>query len=379
MVIGKKDLFKMIGIIIISFCAVYVCTLFLNYDIDLREIESLINKEKMPLYEAMSLTARAVSGISGGCLALTSIVMLVFYIKQYIDTHGKELGILKALGYSDLKIAKEFWVFGLCIFMGTTLGFLASLCIMPKFYEMQNKDHLIPDVTCHIHIELILALILLPSILFALFAIGFSFLKLKMPVLELLKGKTIGKIKKAKKDTDLPFLTEMRKSTLRQKKTLIFFMAFASFCYASMMQMSASMDELASKMMSLMVLFIGIVLACVTLFLAMTTVINANRKTIVMMKVFGYPFRECSRAILSGYRPIAYIGFFLGTLYQYGLLRFMVTIVFGDIDNVPVYEFDIPAFLVTLVSFAIIYELVIYFYTQKMKKISLKEIMLDDH
>ena len=87
-----------------------------------------------------------------------------------------------------------------------------------------------------------------------------------------------------------------------------------------MTQMSFSMKDLSSEMMGVMMLVIGLVLAFTTLFLAITTVINGNTKTIAMMRVFGYSQKECCRAILGGYRPLSYIGFIIGTVYQYGLL-----------------------------------------------------------
>lgn len=124
-------------------------------------------------------------------------------------------------------------------------------------------------------------------------------------------------------------------------------------------------------------MLIGIVLACTTLFLAITTVINGNTKTIAMMRVFGYSQKECCKALLGGYRPMAYIGFAVGTAYQYALLRIMVDIVFKDIDGVPVYKFDFPAMLISLVAFIAIYEIVMYCYSEKIKKISVKEIMLE--
>jgi len=130
-------------------------------------------------------------------------------------------------------------------------------------------------------------------------------------------------------------------------------------------------------MMGAMVLLIGIVLACVTLFLAITTVINGNTKTIAVMRVFGYSQKECCKALLGGYRPMSYIGFAIGTVYQYALLRIMVDIVFKDIESVPVYEFDFPVMLISLVTFIVIYEIIMYCYSEKIKKISVKEIMLE--
>lgn len=378
MIIGIRDIFKMVGIIIISACAVFVCTLFLNFNIDLRDIENLIYSEEMQMfYDAQIMTGKVVCMLSGGCLLLTSVVMLFFYIKHYIDTHRKELGILKALGYSNLRIARGFWVFGFSVFLGTVLGYGGAHIIMPAFYAQQNKDKLLPDVSMHFQPSLLLGLVILPTLIFALLSVFYGYLKLGTPVLELLKGKAVAKISTTKVNTEMPFLEELQRSMVRQRRALVFFIGFAAFCYAAMMQMSCSMDELSSVMMSVMILLIGIILAFVSLFLAITTVVKSNIKTVSVMRVFGYSRQECSRAVLSGYRPIAYVGFALGTIYQYVLLKIMVSIVFRDIENIPDYHFDVPAFIITLISFAVLYEVIMYCYTRELGKISIKEIMLD--
>ncbi|MDE7061707.1 MAG: ABC transporter permease, partial [Lachnospiraceae bacterium] len=185
------------------------------------------------------------------------------------------------------------------------------------------------------------------------------------------------KVVRAKKESYLPFLTELRKSNVRQRRSLVFFITFAVFCFSSMMQMSFSMDELASRMMSVMIMSIGIVLACVTLFIATTSVIKANRKTITMMKVFGYEAGDCAKAVLGGYRPWAYFGFALGTVYQFVLLKFAVNIIFADMENVPDYQFDVPAMAVTLAAFLLLYETIMLVYAKKMERLSVKEIMLE--
>lgn len=378
MVIGIRDIFKMVGIIIISACAVFVCTLFLNFNIDLKNIEPLIDSQEMRMfYDAQIMTGRVVCMLSGGCLLLTSVVMLFFYIKHYIDTHRKELGILKALGYSNLRIARGFWVFGFSVFLGTVLGYGGAHIIMPAFYAQQNKDKLLPDVSMHFQPSLLLGLVILPTLIFALLSVFYSYIKLGTPVLELLKGKAVAKVRATKANTEMPFLEELQKSMVRQRRALVFFIAFAAFCYAAMMQMSCSMDELSSVMMSVMILLIGIILAFVSLFLAITTVVKSNIKTVSVMHVIGYSRQECSRAVLSGYRPIAYVGFALGTIYQYVLLKIMVSVVFRDIENIPDYNFDVPAFIITLISFAVLYEIIMHCYTRELGKISIKEIMLD--
>lgn len=378
MIVSYKDTLKMVSITIISFCAVFVCTLFLNYNLDLADVgDKITSPMSQSFYDAQVMTGKVVSGLSGGCLLLTTVVLLCFYVGHYIDIHQKELGILKALGYSRFRISREFWTFGCSVLAGTALAYLCAHLLMPRFYEVQNELGLLPDFTVHFHPGLCFLLVLLPAFFFSLLAICYSYLKMKVSPLVLLRGKELKKVVKAKKDSDLPFLQELGKSNVRQRKSLVFFITFAIFCFSSMMQMSFSMDELASRMMAVMIMGIGIVLACVTLFLASTSVVKANGKTITMMKVFGYQSADCAKAVLGGYRPWAYFGFALGSIYQYILLKIMVSIVFADVEDVPEYHFDLPAMLIALLCFVVLYETVMFCYTRKMEKMSVKEIMLE--
>lgn len=378
MVVGIKDSFKLIGVMVVSFCAVFVCTLFMNYSLDLAAVEELVGDGQVRIfYEAQKMTCRVVCGVTGGCLLATSVVLLCFYSKHYIDTHQKELGILKALGYSNLEIARGFGVFGFSVLLGTAAGFLGAVCMMPFFYGTQSEQSLLPELTVRIHPSLLVFLVLLPGALFAVLAVLYAWYKLRTPVQELLRGKTekVKEYKNAKKE--LPFLQELRRGTVRQRKILVFLIGFAAFCYSAMLQMSSRMEEFASAMMGVMMLLIGLTLACVTLLLAVTTVINANTKTIAMLRVFGYSAKECSKAILGGYRIFAWLGFALGTGYQYGLLKVMVTVVFRDVEGVPDFYFDLPAFLIALVSFVLLYELAMHCYARRISGISVKQIMLE--
>lgn len=381
MVIRLKDTIKLFSITIIACCAVFVCTLFLSYNIDLAAIkDEIITEEGMAMYNAQVLMGRVIAIVSGGCLIITSIIMLLFYVKNYIDTHGKELGILKALGYSNIKIAKHFWIFGLSVFIGCVVGFAIGYIYLPTFYQKQapNSQALIPELKVQFHMLLTLALIVAPTILFVTTSVLFAYLKLKSPVLDLLREKQSVKVKIGRdKKEDTSFLKDLRSLTLKSRKSLVFFIAFSAFCFSAMVQMSFSMNSIASKTFAWMILSIGLILAFVTLFLSLSSVVKGNTKTIAMMRVFGYDDTTCSYYILGAYRPISYIGFAIGTIYQYGLLRLMVSIVFADIENMPEYSFDFKAFIVTLIVFIIVYEFVMYLYSCGIKRLSVKSIMLE--
>ncbi len=379
MFIGLKDIIKLFGVSIIACCATFVCTLFLNYNIDLMAIEDQIHTEiGMKMYNAQVSMGKVTALVSGGCLVVTSIIMLIFYIKNFIDTHGKELGIQKAMGYSSLKIAKHFWIFGLSVLMGCLLGFIIAFCYLPSFYQVQNKEGYYPDFKVQFHFLIPLLLIIIPTLFFMIISIVYAYFKLKKPVLNLMLERKDEKARDLKEDNkEISFLKSLSRSTLKNKKILTFFVAFSAFCFSAMVQMAMSMNELASESFSWMILLIGLILAFTTLFLSLSSVIKGNTKTIAMMRVFGYSDRICSQSILFAYRPISYLGFLIGTFYQYGLLKLVMTFVFNDIENIPEYHFNFKALGITLILFIIIYELLLYLYSLRIKKLSLKSIMLE--
>ena len=167
MIIRPKDAAKLLGIVIMCACAVLVSTLFMNSNIDLARIKNQItDPETMLMYDLTVSSGNMTSAVTGCALGLTTAIMLLFYIKHYIDTHKSELGILKALGYSNWKIARSFWVFGLSVFVGTALGFASAFAFMPAFYREQRNDGVLPEITVHFNPILVLYLVIVPTIAF---------------------------------------------------------------------------------------------------------------------------------------------------------------------------------------------------------------------
>ena len=144
-----------------------------------------------------------------------------------------------------------------------------------------------------------------------------------------------------------------------------------------MVQMSYSMNTLASETFAVMVLAIGLILAFVTLLLSLSAVVKENAKTIAVMRAFGYEDSVTRRRIFGAYRPVACIGFVVGTAYQYGLLRLMVTVVFSGIKDVPKYDFNVKALIVTAALFVVAYELSIYLFSLRIKRLSIKNVMTE--
>lgn len=373
-----KDTVKLFGISIVICCAAFVCTLFLNYRVDLIDIkDTIVGEQSQKIYDAQLSTSTVVCGVCGGCLIITSVIMLLTYIRNFIDSRSKELGVMKALGYSNFGIAKHFWVFGLSVFAGAVVGVGAAAAYMPTFYDVQGKDNYY-DITRHSQYGVWAALILVPTVLFMVLSVFFALCRLKKPVMKLLREDTASKVRVSRKQhAPLPFLKELKKDTVKSKRSLIFFIWFSAFCFACNTQMAFSMKDLASETMGWMILIIGLILAYMMLFLALSSVVKGNAKTAAMMRIFGYGENEISRSILNGYRPIALIGFVLGTGYQFGLLKIMVNVVFKDVENVKSYNFDFKALCIALPVFIISYELIMYFFSTRIRKLTIKSVMLE--
>lgn len=375
MIISYKDSWKFLGISIVCFCAVFVCTFFLNYYLDILPLKDMVSSELMPLYNAQLATAKMTCGITGGFLSLIALIMLFFYIKLYIDNHHKILGTFKALGYTNSEIAKHFTSFSISILIGCGLGFSFGWLCMPFIYKNLTIAGL-PVVSATFHPQLLVCLVFIPTFVSVFLAFLYAFFVLKKPVLELIKGKR-KKTSKSYLQKKRPFLKEMRCSIIKSQKMLAFFVSFSTFCFSAMVQMGLSMEDLVSGTMGIMILLIGLVLAYVSIFMAMTSLVKNNLKSLSIFKVLGFSQKECFLTIFLGFIPLAILGFLIGSIYQFALLSFMINFIFKDVGNVPVYHFNIPVFFLTFFLFLLSYSLIFYKYLRQTKQISIKEIMLD--
>lgn len=375
MVISFKSLLKLSGIFIVACCAAFVCTLFLSYNADLEAIaENITSGEALVLLGAQRSMGKVTVAVTGGCLDATSAVMLLFYVKNYIDAHSRELGILKALGYSDISVARKFAIFGLSMFLGCAAGYAAGFLYLPRFYAVQNADGMFPEMSPAFHPEIFFALVIAPSAVFSVLAVLFALIRLRAPALDLMYCRRNIKVKQRAYNEKLSFLKALKRDTLKAHKLLAFFVAFSAFCFSAMVQMSFSMNELASNTFAAMILSIGLILAYTSLLMSLSSAVKSNAETIALMHALGYSSAQCRRAVLGAYRPLAYIGFAIGTAYQYGLLKLVVTMIFSDVADMPEYNFSLRALLIALAAFIVSYEAIMFLYSFRLKKLTLKMV-----
>ena len=379
-----KDLYRLVVVSVISFCAVFVTNLFLNFYLDI----SLLDQtnwlpEIQAAYDAQVAISWLIASISGAVLSLTSMLLLFFYIRQFIDQHKPELGILKAMGYKNWEVARKFWLFSLPIGLGTGVGYFSSFAMMPHFYQLRNQSGVLPEITIMQHWSLFLFLVVLPTLAFTALAVLCASYYLRLPALDLLKRVSSSQKSPKRKATkkirkDRPFLKDFSASLLWSRKLLIFFVIFGSMCFSAMIQLSYGMKELTDEIIQSMMMSIGTVLSVAILYLSLGVLLQENQETLAIMKVFGYSKNECHKSLFAPYRFLAFLGFVLGTGYQYGIMQLLLRLMEKSIAQKVEYDFDFGVCLITLLVFTLVYESFIYLSSRKIDQLTIKQVMLGE-
>lgn len=380
MIVQLKDLRKAIAVVIVSFCAVFITTLFSNLYLDLKGLDITgFNIMQKKFYDAQLIVSKFVVIITGTVLSISAAVMLIFYIKQFIDDSKHKIGILKAQGYSNNFIASKFSVFGFLVFLGSLLGYGCSHLFMPKFYESRNTDNILSELTINFHPQLLLIMVILPSLLFLVISIVYVLFNLNVPTINLLKqiNSTNKKIRKRRFRQYKNFFKELRATVLFSNKTLLFFVIFAALSFSSMIQMAFGMRDFVDGTIRIMMMVIGVILSLSILLISLEVIANSNIKNISILNIMGYSKDECSRIILSGYRVVAHIGFAIGTVYQYFLIRTLLKVLSKKLDSETTYNFDLISVIGSFIAFVLIYEIFILYYSNRIKDLNVKKVMMD--
>ena len=379
-----KDLYRLVVVSVISFCAVFVSNLFLNFYLDICLLDQTNwLPEIQAAYDAQVAISWLIASVSGAVLSLTSMLLLFFYIRQFIDQHKPELGILKAMGYKNWEISRKFWIFSLPVGLGTGVGYFSSFAMMPHFYQLRNQSGVLPEITIRQHWSLFLFLVVLPTLAFSGLAILYATYCLRLPALDLLKRVSSSQKSPKRKATkkirkDRPFLKDFSASLLWSRKLLIFFVIFGSMCFSAMIQLSYGMKELTDETIQIMMMSIGTVLSVAILYLSLGVLLQENQETLAIMKVFGYSRNECHKSLFAPYRILAFLGFVLGTGYQYGIMQLLLRLMEKSIAQKVDYDFDFGVCLMTLLVFVLVYESLIYLSNRRLDQLTIKQVMLGE-
>lgn len=380
-IIQLKQLKQLSVVAVICACASFVATLFLNFWLDLRLLDfdqlSLLGQAYYRVQEKIS---QVVAGVSGLVLVATALAMVLFYIHQFIEDHQTDLGILKAMGYARGQLARQFWIFGLYGLLGTLLGGLTAYTFLPHFYTTRNSAGLLTGLSLHLHWGLVLTMVLLTSLLLTAMAVGYAYHVLARPSLVLLKGSQTLRPprKKGPQGGRENFLSDLRASLFWRHKFLIFLVGFAAFCIAAMLQLALSLQDMMDVALQVMMIGIGLILSLSIFYLALLTLLSRHKDSVAILKAMGYSQRDCLSVTLHPYYGVVMLGFLLGSVYQFGIMRLILWLVVGQGSQMVDSGFNWVNFVLAGFLLVIVYTGFNVYFSRRLAQVPIKAILLSE-
>lgn len=117
---------KFIGANMLIFGTVFVCTIFGSYYLDLSSVELPDIPQIKGIYEAQLTMVKIICYLAGGCLGVISMIVALFNINRHINENQSAMGVLKALGYSNMRISLVFLKIGVYVLSGAVLGYIGG-------------------------------------------------------------------------------------------------------------------------------------------------------------------------------------------------------------------------------------------------------------
>lgn len=189
----------------------------------------------------------------GIIIFFVTIILIIFQIiENQFYQYKKCIGILKAMGFSDGKIAISFFVFGMpiCIgfFIGLLLGYTQSFGYSRNYLNTFN--YIIPDITFNYVLTLELCIVITVLMVLVCFLKGMK--KVSEPVLNLMTNRIERKAGRVSAFIGgalrrIPFITRMKLEFMSQKVERIFVMLIMTSISFVMLNFAAAIWGLTTN------------------------------------------------------------------------------------------------------------------------------------
>jgi putative ABC transport system permease protein len=100
-------------------------------------------------------------------IGFVTILLLVF-MKRYIDKNKQDINTLHALGYTNNEITKSILIYPLLISFTSIIGYLLGLLVSNKLFELYSARYLFPKAPFTFDLDLLVLSIIVPIILITL-------------------------------------------------------------------------------------------------------------------------------------------------------------------------------------------------------------------
>ncbi|MGT2924937.1 ABC transporter permease [Streptococcus caviae] len=219
-------------------------------------VKKLSSSKDLPLYNSFLSNFNTSISIMVICLSLFTFVIIVLLFQilgNQLQQYSKSLGILRATGYSALKLSLTFLIFSIPIMLSLMIGFIVGYIKSKEFSNSYLKtfNFIAPKVP--INIAKLLVICLLVFFILNVICIFYTNRILSKPILDSIYSRKSEKQKRYSLQFfngeigKLPMVSRMRVSFLLKniiRSLIVFFMSFISFI---LLNFAFSLFSLSSK------------------------------------------------------------------------------------------------------------------------------------
>ncbi|MDR2888464.1 MAG: ABC transporter permease [Lachnospiraceae bacterium] len=182
-----------------------------------------------------------IMGFSMGILGGIALLLVIITITQQIKTEQHNLGVLKAMGYTNIQISAKYLGYFFLILAAAVIGYLVGHLLTGSFYGLQVARFNLPFIKGPINYGNLLVMGVIPAAAITLLAFLTSIMKVRRPALHLIKDINIKKNgitvrRRNKKITDRNYLAGIRKIILFSNLLLFVFILFGGFALGVQIQ-----------------------------------------------------------------------------------------------------------------------------------------------
>lgn len=96
-------------------------------------------------------------------------LLLIIFMKRYIDTNKKDIYTLHALGYTNIEISKSLMIFPLIVSMFTLIGYTLGLIASKYMFNVYSAKYLFPKADFTLYFDIFIYSVIVPIILILIF------------------------------------------------------------------------------------------------------------------------------------------------------------------------------------------------------------------
>ena len=96
-------------------------------------------------------------------------ILLIIFMKRYIDKNKKDIYTLHALGYTNIEISKSLMVFPVIVSLFAIVGYLIGLIASSYMFDLYSAKYLFPKAEFVLYLDIFLYSVIIPIILFIIF------------------------------------------------------------------------------------------------------------------------------------------------------------------------------------------------------------------